>query len=246
MAARRIWVVAHRGASGEAPENTLAAYRLAAQQGASFIETDLQQTRDGRVVALHDSRLDRTTDGRGPLSRATLEDVRRLDAGSWFGPAWAGERVPTLEEILALARELDVVFYLELKPQRGAPVGWIEQALVGEIHRAGAVESVAVLSFLPEVIARVRALEPALLTALSLNLSARGAVERAESVGARMLTPRRTLVTRRLVERAHELGLPVVPWTVNEPGEMRRMLALGVDGLITDYPARLVALLNEP
>ena len=98
-----MWVIAHRGASGAAPENTMAAFRKAVELGAGFIETDLQLSRDARLVALHDDTLERTTNGRGPVSSKTLEELRKLDAGSWFRSsgqgtaAFAGERIPTVE-----------------------------------------------------------------------------------------------------------------------------------------------------
>ena len=93
-------VIAHRGASGHAPENTLAAFKKAVAMGAAFIETDLHLSRDARFVAIHDSTLNRTTNGHGPVHIMTLSDLRRLDAGSWFGSVFAGERIPTLEELL--------------------------------------------------------------------------------------------------------------------------------------------------
>src|SRR2546427_7517969 len=108
--------IAHRGASGYAPENTLAAFRKAVALGATFIETDLQLSRDAHFVAIHDTTVDRTTNGQGAVHDMTLADLRRLDAGSWFGSEFAGERIPTLEEILEFSKKNDVVFYLELKP----------------------------------------------------------------------------------------------------------------------------------
>src|ERR1019366_8459234 len=102
---RVVWVVAHRGASGHAPENTMAAFRSAVEMGARFMETDLQLTRDAQVVAIHDSTVDRTTNGHGKVNLQTLEQIRALDAGAWFGSSvpnsFAGERVPTLDEILS-------------------------------------------------------------------------------------------------------------------------------------------------
>src|SRR5580700_1416079 len=97
---RTPWVVAHRGASAHAPENTLAAFQRAVELGASVIETDLHVTRDGRFVAMHDDTLDRTTNGSGEVDRFTLDQLRQLDAGLWFDRDFRGERVPTLEEIL--------------------------------------------------------------------------------------------------------------------------------------------------
>jgi len=106
--------IAHRGASGYAPENTFAAFRKALAMGAGFIETDLQLSRDARFVAIHDATVNRTTNGQGAVHDLTLADLRKLDAGSWFGSEFAGERIPTIEEILEFAKKHDVVFYLEL------------------------------------------------------------------------------------------------------------------------------------
>ena len=99
--------IAHRGASGYAPENTFAAFRKALAMGAGFIETDLQLSRDARFVAIHDATVNRTTNGQGAVHDLTLADLRKLDAGSWFGSEFAGERIPTIEEILEFAKKLD-------------------------------------------------------------------------------------------------------------------------------------------
>src|SRR5438477_9822141 len=104
-------VIAHRGASGNAPENTMAAFKKAVALGANFIETDLQLSRDARLVAIHDATVNRTTNGQGTVHDMTLTELRRLDAGSWFGSEFAGERIPTLDEILAFSKKHDVVFY---------------------------------------------------------------------------------------------------------------------------------------
>ena len=137
-----MWVVGHRGASGYAPENTLAAFRRAVELGATFIETDLQLSRDARFIAIHDATLDRTTTARGPVQALTLAELRELDAGSWFGPAFAGERIPTLEEILEFARHSDVALCLELKPG-GA---WVSgHALVGALRGAREAARVVIL-----------------------------------------------------------------------------------------------------
>lgn len=217
------------------------AFRQAVELGAGFIETDLQLTRDAHLVAVHDGTLDRTTNGQGLVKNFTLAQLRELDAGSWFGPEFAGERIPTLEEILVFAREADVVFYLELK---AAAVWRAEHALVHALRRAGEVGRTVILSFEPEVLSSVKRLDPTLLTGFLFD-AACDAVERAIRVGARQLVPRRDLVTPGLVEGAHREGLSVVAWTINEPAEMRALIAARVDGIMSDYPGRLRDVLRD-
>jgi len=244
-----VWVIAHRGASGIAPENTLAAFRKAVELGAGFIETDLQLSRDARLVALHDDTLERTTNGSGPVSSKALEELRRLDAGSWFrasgheaDPRFAGERIPTIEEILAFGREHEIGLFLEVKPT--GPSG-AEHAIVGALHACGEVPRSVVLSFSPSVIKRVRQLEPLAVTGFLFGDRLPAAVATAVDAGARQLLPRTDRVTRELVTEAHAHDLRVVAWTANTSEEMQKLISAGVDGIITNYPDRLVELLRE-
>jgi glycerophosphoryl diester phosphodiesterase len=247
-----MWVIAHRGASAFAPENTLAAFRRAVEIGARFIEADLQLSRDARLVAIHDDTVDRTTNGHGPVSALTHEELRKLDAGSWFdGKAprlprhaaarqrFAGERIPTVEEVLAFGREHDIGLYLELKPS--GPTG-VEHAILGALRAANEIPRTVVLSFHATVLARLRRLEPLLVTGY-LCSDTRDAVARAVETGARQLLPRANRMTAALVSEAHAHDLKVVPWTVNNPKKMRRFIAMGADGIITDRPNELVNLL---
>ena len=244
-----MWVIAHRGASGIAPENTLAAFRKAVELGAAFIETDLQLSRDARLVALHDDTLERTTNGSGPVSSRTLEELRKLDAGSWFGGSaneahagFASERIPTIEEILAFGREHEIGLFLEVKPT--GPSG-AEHAIVGALHACGEVPRSVVLSFSPSVLKRVRQLEPLAVTGFLFSDRLPAAVATAVDAGARQLLPQTDRVTRELVAEAHAHDLRVVAWTANTVDEMRKLISAGVDGIITNYPDRLVALLRE-
>ena len=243
-----MWVIAHRGASGVAPENTLAAFRKAVELGAGFIETDLQLSRDARLVGLHDETLDRTTDGRGPVSAKTLEELRRMDAGSWFRPSsnhetahFAGEHIPTIEEILAFGREHEIGLHLEIKPE--GPSG-AEHAIVGALHACGEVARSVVISFDVSTLKRVRQLDPLVMTGFLYSDRPADAVTKAVNAGARQLLPRVDRVTRELVGNAHAHDLKVVAWTANDPEEMQKLIAAGVDGIITDYPDRLVELLR--
>src|SRR5262245_4017798 len=163
-AAGLVEVIAHRGFSGIAPENTLAAIRAALEAGADRVEVDVLVTRDGVPVLLHDADLDRTTNGRGPVAARTLADVRALDAGGWFDARFTGERVPTLAEALEFCRGR-ILLNLEIKSEavedREAPAG-VEAAVVEAIRRARAPAEVVVSSFDPRALVRVRRLFPEL------------------------------------------------------------------------------------
>jgi glycerophosphoryl diester phosphodiesterase len=231
--------IAHRGASGYAPENTFAAFRRAIALGAGFIETDLQLTRDARLVAIHDATVNRTTNGQGAVHDMTLAELRRLDAGSWFGSEFAGERIPTIEEILEFANKHDVVFYLEMKPS-GSWGG--EHALISALRESREIARTVVISFDAAILAGVRKIEPTLMTGLLFEGHIPNPLDKAIEIGARQLAVRGDLVTPRLLKEARGHDLQVVCWTVNHPGHMRLLVQAGVDGIISDYPDRLLEL----
>jgi glycerophosphoryl diester phosphodiesterase len=231
-------LIAHRGASGYAPENTLAAFRKAVAMGLSFIETDLQLSRDARFVAIHDDTVNRTTNGQGGVHDLTLAELRRLDAGSWFGSSFAGERIPTLEEILEFAKRHDVVFYLELKP--GGSWGG-EHALIGALRESGEIARVVVISFDSALVAAVRRVEPTLMTGLLFDGQIEKPIEKTLEIGARQLVIRGDLVTPAMIAEAKRNDLQVICWTVNHPAHMRLLASAGVAGIMSDYPDRLNA-----
>jgi glycerophosphoryl diester phosphodiesterase len=231
--------IAHRGASGYAPENTFAAFRRAIALGAGFIETDLQLSRDARLVAIHDATVNRTTNGQGAVHDMTLAELRRLDAGSWFGSEFAGERIPTIEEILEFANKHDVVFYLEMKPS-GSWGG--EHALISALRDSREIARTVVISFDPAILASVRKIEPTLMTGLLFEGHIPNPLDKAIEIGARQVAVRGDLVTPRLLKEARGHDLQVVCWTVNHPGHMRLLVQAGVDGIISDYPDRLLEL----
>jgi glycerophosphoryl diester phosphodiesterase len=235
-------IIAHRGASGNAPENTLAAFRKAVALGATFIETDLQLSRDARFVAIHDATVNRTTNGQGAVHDMTLADLRKLDAGSWFGSEFAGERIPTLEEILEFSKKNDVVFYLEIKP--GAAWGG-EHALIGALRDSGEIPRAVVISFDAAIVLSLRKIEPTLMTGLLYDGQIENPLEKAVEIGARQLAIRGDLVTPALIAQAKKKDLQVVCWTVNHPAHMRMLAAAGVDGIMSDYPDRLVAAVKK-
>jgi glycerophosphoryl diester phosphodiesterase len=233
-----VLVIAHRGASGNAPENTLAAFRKAVALGATFIETDLQLSRDAHFVAIHDETVNRTTNGQGAVHGMTLTELRRLDAGSWFGSEFAGERIPTLEEILEFSKKNDVVFYLEIKP--GGSWGG-EHALIGSLRESGEIPRVVVISFDATIVLNLRKIEPTLMTGLLYDGQIETPLDKAVAIGARQLLVRGDLVTPALLAEARKKDLQVVCWTVNHPAHMRMLAAAGVDGIMSDYPDRLAA-----
>ena len=234
--------IAHRGASGYAPENTLAAFRRAVAQGATFIETDLHLTRDAHFIAVHDETVDRTTNGQGHVHQMTLAEVRRLDAGSWFASEFMSERIPTLDEILDFSRKNDVVFYLELKPN-GFWGG--EHALISALRNATEIARSVIISFDPAILSSLRKIEPTLMTGLLHDGSIDNPFEKALEIGARQLVVRGDLVTPHVIQHARKQDLQVVCWTVNSPAHMRMLASAGVDGIMTDYPDRLLAVLKK-
>jgi glycerophosphoryl diester phosphodiesterase len=235
-------VIGHRGASGHAPENTLAAFRKAVALGATFIETDLQLSRDAHFVAVHDDTVNRTTNGRGSVHNLTLAELRQLDAGSWFGSEFSGERIPTLEEILQFSKKNDVVFYLELKPS-GSWGG--EHAVIAALRESGEIPRAVVISFDVSMVLNVHKIEPTVMTGLLYDGQLENPVEKAVEIGARQLVVRGDLVTPALLEQARKRDLHVICWTINQPAHMRLLIEAGVHGIMSDYPDRLVAALKK-
>lgn len=239
---RSPWIIAHRGASGYTPENTMAAFERAVQLGAGFIETDLHLTRDARFVAIHDETLERTSNGRGPVRDHTLAELRALDVGKWYDRQFAGQKIPTLEEILAFARTHDVVFYLEIK--HGAAWG-MHHALVGALQSAENAARTVVISFDTSTLAPLPKLDPGIMMGLLVDHARPDPVQIATELGARQLCPRADLVTSELVDKAHAADLQVVAWTVNDPKQMRSLIQTGIDGIMTDRPDRLRAVVED-
>jgi glycerophosphoryl diester phosphodiesterase len=230
-------VIAHRGASGTCPENTLAAFRHAEALGAHMIELDVQLTRDGEVVVMHDDTLERTTDGRGPVGRWTLAELRRLDAGSWFAPEFAGEPVPTLAEVLRAVR---LPVNVELKAGGGS--GLVARTLA-VVEEAGALARVVFSSFDPDALLRLRTLTAdADLGVLWARRVLAPALDLARRVAARGLHLRKTLASPKSLAAAREAGLAIRVWTVNEPREFASLRAAGASGVFTDYPERFLLL----
>lgn len=242
-------VIAHRGFSGRAPENTLAAVRRAIEVGADMVEVDVLLSRDGRVVVLHDDTLDRTTDGRGPAAALDLEAIRALDAGSWFSKEFAGEIVPTLEEVLDLVRGR-ILLNVEIKGEAVTPEveGGIVEKVVRQVAERGMGDQVIVSSFEPEALRQVRELGAGVRTASLYNRDLhRGMAPLAvmDAVGASGFNLSARELTPEILAECHRHGRPVAVYTVNKTADLRRAIAAGVDAIFTDHPDRMLALLAE-
>lgn len=242
MPMRKPWVIAHRGASGHAPENTLAAFERAVQLGAGFIETDLHLTRDARFVAIHDATLERTTNGRGNVHDFTLAELRQLDAGMWFDRQFMGQRIPTLEEVLKFGGEHDVIFYLEVKYD----AAWgMHHSLVAELHKTQSTARSIVISFDQSTLAALRQVDSTMMMGLLVDEPREDFAKVAIELGVRQLCPKANLVTPKLVEDAHRLDLQVATWTADDPEVMRAVAAAGVDGIMSNFPDRLQTVLED-
>ena len=202
----------------------MSAFRRAVKLGARFIETDLHLSRDGAIVAIHDATLERTTNGQGPVMGHSLAELRQLDAGSWFSPEFAGEQIPTLDEILSFAAQADVNLYREIKT--GSGYG-IERALVAALRGRAEAVRVVVLSFDPHSLELVRRLDRVIMSGLLWDDDPAEAVERAMHMGARQLAPRGDRVSPGLITEAHSNGLQLITWTINEPEHIRALAAAG-------------------
>jgi len=233
-----IVVVAHRGASAYAPENTVAALRLAAWLGADMVELDVQQTRDRELVLMHDPTLARTTDaehvfpGRSPWRVAdfTLAEIRRLDAGSWFGDR--SEPVPTLGEALRAMAGTGLGLLLEVKTPHLYP--GIESRTATELRRWWGGRPVVVQSFDRNAMRRFAATMPGVPIGL-LGTPAMGELAALARFADQVNPPYET-VTGDYIRRLHAFGLEVFTWTVNDVPTLRRLVSQGVDGVITDRP----------
>ncbi len=227
--------IGHRGAAGTAPENTIASFRRALAIGVDAVELDVQRTRDGALVVIHDETVDRTTDGTGRVGDLSLGEIRRLDAGSRKGHEFAGERVPTLDEVID-AVGAPVALFVELKDPARYP--GIEREVLAVLRRRGVRGRAGISSFDHASLARVRAADPSVRLGF-LYSRHDDPVGAARTLGAAAIHPPFRSVNADLVAAAHAAGLAVHTWTVNEPADVEAVRALAVDGIFSDHPERL-------
>lgn len=237
-------IFAHRGASGTRPENTMAAFRRAIELGGTGIETDVQLSADGEPVLIHDETLSRTASAPGWVGDTSYEELRGLDAGSWFHPEFMGERIPHLNELLKLAREWNIVVNIELKNTVRAYEG-LEAKVIDAVREYGMERQVIFSSFNHYSLALCKKSAPEIRTGILYAEGLYRPWEYAKTLGADALHAYDPAVRADWVSEARAAGADYHPFTVNEEGRLRELLGMGVAGIITDYPDRVVRLLNE-
>lgn len=235
-------VIAHRGASGYAPENTLAAIRLALEQQADMIEIDVFLSKDGHIVVMHDASVNRTTNGKGKIADLTLAQLKKLDAGSWFDARFTGEPVPTLAKVLA-AVEGKAQLLIEIKQSGGG----IAQKVNDLVAQHQAQSWCIVQSFDTQVIENLHTIKSPLrkyqLVVGNLPLFLPYHVNKKLSAGsvyqythAQSVNLMYHFTTQSVIDQLHSQKQKAMVWTVNQPSDMRRLMRMGIDGIITNYP----------
>ncbi len=244
-------ILAHRGASADAPENSLAAFALAARQGADGVELDARLTSDGAVVVLHDDTVDATTDGKGMITGMTLAQARQLHLRPRGGATPEhGEPPPLLSEVIELLRPMSVLLNVEIKASRSFELAEAVAKIVAESGIAG---QVLVSSFDQRALTYLQEHHPtmrrALLfppSALSGFMGGTGWLTGAVAMGCEAAHPFWRLATPKVIARAHDLGLNVNVWTVDDEATARKLTVQGVDGIITNRPTAVRAAISAP
>ena len=231
------WIrIAHRGASGNAPENTLAAFKKALEIGVDAVELDLHGTADGEIVVIHDATLDRTTDLQGHINETPLETIRGADAGEWFDTEFSGEPVPTLAEALTCIGK-ETIAVLEIKD----PL--IAEAVVSKIHETESLDTTVIISFHTGVLQTIRTLEPRIATGWLIggfNTPVRSVTlcQQLGELGSSLLNVNHELITAEFAYEIRRRGIALWCWTVDDIARMREMKARGVQGITSNYPER--------
>jgi glycerophosphoryl diester phosphodiesterase len=236
-------VTAHRGASQDAPENTLAAFAKALEAGADLVEFDVHVSGDGDVMVIHDEKLDRTTDGTGEVWRFPTPALRELDAGSWFSDLWKGEPIPTLDETLDLLRHRAIpMIEIKVKRKRCADAG---KRVVASLQRHGMLEDAIVICRETERAREVHEANPAVPVSYLTytKRQARGAAKLPFVGGLDLYW--KSLSLRLISDLRARGGFFLTPWTVNRRVHQERLLAMGVETLITDCPGALRDLIEK-
>jgi glycerophosphoryl diester phosphodiesterase len=224
-------VVAHRGASGVAPENTLLAHQVAFDIGAHMIEIDVQETEDGELVCIHDYEVDRTTNGVGEIAEMSFNELRELDAGQ-------GQKIPSLSEVLDFCRG-------KLKVNIELKVTDVEKQVLSLVQKRSMLSDIMISSFLHGTLVEARSLNPEVVTAVLVTEIDESIADYVIEIDSNALNPQFQNVSEGLIEELHKHNLQIFPWTVNDLQSITEMLKIGVDGIITDFPDRALEILKQ-
>jgi len=225
---RKVSVVAHRGASAYEPENTLRSVKRALEMGADMVEVDVHTSRDGHIVVIHDAKVERTTNGKGYVKDLTLKELRNLDAG-------LGEKIPTLEEIVELMRG-KAQLVIEIKVPR------TEEKVLGIIKEGGLRNNVLIASFYHPTVKHVKELDSNIKTGIIISSRPVKPAQLVLNANSDVLFPRYVYVDKEMVREVHKNDLAVYPWTIDDPDEMRSLIEMDVDGIVTNRPDVLKSL----
>jgi glycerophosphoryl diester phosphodiesterase len=239
-------VIGHRGAAAVAPENTLAGLRRAHALGCRWVEFDVRLTGDSELILLHDDRLERTTNGRGKARRLPLSAIRRCDAGSWFDPSFAGERVPTLAEAIALLSELGLGANLELKAERGDDIE-IGVAAADIVARSwpSHLPAPLITSFAADAIGAVRERAPRIACGLLLKTAARNRWRRAQALDCATVNADQRHLRPTTVAELRKAEYAVLAYTVNDAARALELFEWGVSSVFSDVPDVILAAIPE-
>jgi glycerophosphoryl diester phosphodiesterase len=244
------YVVAHRGISAKAPENTLASFeQAAAVPGIDMIELDVRLTKDEEVIVLHDRTLQRTSTGNGPARNYSLEEIRRLDAGSWFHPVFSEQRIPTLSEVFQQVGSrlwVDVEIKSDLL-HRERP-GLLEEKVLDVVHKCGMNNRVMISSFNHQLLSNLKRMESSVVTGVLFDFLhdfGRAPSKLAERVGAKVFKCATRELNRQMLNDAHKHGIAVYVYTLNSVQSAQRMLTYGVDGILSNNADDIVSVVKS-
>ncbi len=240
-----VYVFAHRGSSGTCPENTILAYKEAVEVGSDGIEIDVQYTKDNELVVIHDSTVNRTTNGKGLVKDYTLEEIKRLDAGSWFSEQFALEQIPTIEEVLAFVKEKEgLLLNIELKNVVIHHEG-IEERVIQLVREYGLTKRVILSSFNHISLHKFSKLAPEIECAVITLDKQYKPWDYIASVGAAGWHPQWSKIDQYIINEMKKRKHPVRIYTINRVDQMEAFLANNIDAIMTDYPGRAVQIRNK-
>lgn len=228
-------IIAHRGASAYAPENTLAAFQLAVEHGVESIELDVRLTKDGIPVICHDARINRTSNGKGFIHKMTLEELKTYDFGSWFSPTFQGERIPTLEEVFTLLKGEQIDINIEIKQGPMIQAG-VEQAVIDTTKKFGFTDRILVSSFDHVAVKRTKELCSDIKVGFLLYAQLINPFDYLEQSGVSLFSIHINYyyVTADLLEQAHARGMKVYAYTLDNTKTGKKLENMGLDGVITN------------